>query len=305
MGNRDTKICAVIVSFNDICALKSCVGAIQNQVDWIVIVDNNSIAEEKSQLAAFKDNIKVTVILNERNLGVGTAINIGIEYAIENNFERVLMLDQDSIADSYMVSNLLNIGRCNIDGKIGLVVPRIVHSESKTEMPYITKGPFGLIVRKKMSDEATELISAITSGSLIECKIIKEIGMLEGSYFIDYIDKEFSNRLICNGYKIICIQNAVLYHSLGIPLSKSLFSFKLDMYIHNPMRSYYIARNWILTAKSYKKMIHWQVYEASSFIFGVVRRILFDSENQKKHIRNTILGLWHGLKGRSGYNNEI
>jgi rhamnosyltransferase len=95
------KTLAAIVLFNpEIERLNQNIEAIFNQVDDVVLIDNGS-----SNLNEVKKNVthQVHYVVNEKNVGIAKALNEGFEYAIENGFDWVLTLDQDSVSDKNLI----------------------------------------------------------------------------------------------------------------------------------------------------------------------------------------------------------
>jgi len=226
---------AIIISFNDYDSLVETINSIKDQVDLVTIVDNGS---EEYHINKIKNNLSnyCKVIELEHNKGIGAALNIGVLYSIENSFDWVLTLDQDSISSCNLVSNLLDLYRSypdagmtcpSIDGNIGIKISRNGNSRIKT---------------------------AITSGNLIKTNIFLNIGLYNEEYFIDNVDFEFCLRLINHGYTIHMSNSAQLRHSLGTVVNVKIFLFQYKYISHNPNRRYYIFRNNFYISKQYFKM---------------------------------------------------
>ena len=95
--------CAIIVTYNpDITALLELSSQLKKESDFI-IVDNGT-----QGIASIVDSITVyekckAVICLEKNEGLARALNIGITWAQEQNYDFVLLFDQDSsLCDLYV-----------------------------------------------------------------------------------------------------------------------------------------------------------------------------------------------------------
>ena len=131
---NNMKNCFLIVNYNDYKSTKHLIDNIIDYscVDEILIVDNNSIEEEKSLLKTIEYS-KVNILFNESNMGYSVAINIGARHLVEkyercnliiSNSDIVIMSENDLIK----MINLLN------DEKVGLVGPQLL------ELGNISKG---------------------------------------------------------------------------------------------------------------------------------------------------------------------
>ena len=105
----ESNICAIIVTFNIGKGLFKCFESIKHQVDEVVIVDNNSNAETIQVLNEFEKLSDVNIIYNKENRGIAAALNQGVKYAIENNYDWVITLDHDSEATENMIKKMLTI----------------------------------------------------------------------------------------------------------------------------------------------------------------------------------------------------
>ena len=71
--------------------------AVVGQVDETILIDNNSSNIEKIKKRVNELNYNINIIENSKNNGIAFALNQILEYAIDNNYEWFLTLDQDSV----------------------------------------------------------------------------------------------------------------------------------------------------------------------------------------------------------------
>lgn len=106
------KIICIIVTYNGMRWIDKCINSILSStipLD-IFVVDNCSTDGTIDYL----DSISSSIILNKQevNLGFGQANNLGIRYAIENNYDYVLLLNQDAYLKKDTIEKLLpHIGK--------------------------------------------------------------------------------------------------------------------------------------------------------------------------------------------------
>jgi rhamnosyltransferase len=94
-------------------------------------------------------------------------------------------------------------------------------------------------------EQPEEALTLITSGSILNLSLTKHIGPFNEDLFIDFVDAEFSYRVIQKGYANLMFSNIVLNHALGTLVEgRGLGNFKKSMrIIHAPIRVFYIVRN--------------------------------------------------------------
>ena len=88
----------------------------------VLVIDNKS-NEELDIKETYLSEIPLKIILNKHNLGFAGGHNIGINYALQNDANYVLILNNDTIVDSNLLQELLSVAEN--DNKNGIVAPKI------------------------------------------------------------------------------------------------------------------------------------------------------------------------------------
>ena len=105
-------ILAGITLFNpDVARLEENISSIYGQVDRVICVDNGSDNIKSIEDCVLKNWKNITIIKNGKNEGIAKALNQMFEFAIEQQYEYVLTLDQDSVCpdniiEEYMISSV-------------------------------------------------------------------------------------------------------------------------------------------------------------------------------------------------------
>ena len=278
-------ICAVIITYNIKDKIYECVNSIKEQVQFIIIVDNKSDDETIKCLHNLEKEDNLKVIYNKRNIGIAAALNNAIKKAMELGYTWVLTLDHDSICnDKFIMEFSQAYKELNSKEDIGVICPRI----------YDTKGKFYLTDTNNNIDK---VFTTIQSGSLINCKIFKEIGFFKEELFIYYVDEEFFYRIRNIGYKIIRVKNSILYHEEGDKVQKSFLGLKTHYNQYGKYSLYYIVRNSI-----YMMQMDLSEYGVTCIkrIVGIIAKIiLFDKEKISK-LKYVFLGLRDAFNGKVG-----
>lgn len=178
-------------------------------------------------------------IHNGENEGIAKRLNQVCRLAIEDGFEWLLTMDQDSYFSEKNISTYINCAQA-LANKEQIAMTGVEIIKKETE---------------EISCRYTEVISLITSGSMINLALFKKIGPFDEALFIDQVDLEYCYRAILKEYKVNQFPDIFLEHSLGVAsVHKSLKTFK-NTYrsLHSPLRIYYITRNYLYIRSRYRK----------------------------------------------------
>jgi len=284
-------ICAVVVTYQPDTKLPIRIKETKRQVKKIVIVDNGSSDDCVRMLRDICIQEEVFLLANSKNVGIARALNQGIEYLSRLGYEWALTLDQDSIPADSMVNEQIAVYNGYSDkGHIGIIAANPTDGFTGRR-PYATE----------CADRPwIEQVVVITSGSLMSLKAYETIGPFREDFFIDAVDQEYCLRLRANGYKVLVSSNAGLIHNLGAPRTHKFIWRQVTPTNHSYIRRYYMARNRIILAKKYYiKEPGWITHQLSTLIKSTIMIIFYEHDKYRK-LRNTAIGIWHGLIGRSG-----
>mgnify|MGYP004506179077 FL=1 len=241
------KVAAIIISYNPDNNLLDSINLLINQVEKIIIVDNGSESQKKKNINLIKDidNKKIEVIFNEENLGIATALNIGVKEALNQGYNWILTMDQDSKASSNMVEKMFEVYNTIDESErkdILSIFPNFVDERIQS-------------IEENSEMNAYEYVDAdITSGNLLKAEVFDRVGFFDDSLFIDLVDTDFCMRLNEKNIKMIKVRDAILYHSLGESQTvKSIFG-KFNTSNHSALRRYYMTRNRFYTWEKYKDL---------------------------------------------------
>lgn len=241
------KVAAIIISYNPDNNLLDSIKLLINQVEKIIIVDNGSESEKKKNINLIKDinNEKIKVIFNQENLGIATALNIGVKDALKQGYNWILTMDQDSKVSSNMIEKMFEVYSTIDESErkdILSIFPNFVDERIQS-------------IEENSEMNAYEYVDAdITSGNLLKAEVFDKVGFFDDSLFIDLVDTDFCMRLNEENIKMIKVRDAILYHSLGESQTvKSIFG-KFNTSNHSALRRYYMTRNRFYTWEKYKDL---------------------------------------------------
>jgi rhamnosyltransferase len=262
------------------------------QIDKVVVVDNGSQGESQQVVEAVGKLPGVTLIRNSSNLGIATALNIGIRHALEAGAEWVATFDQDSaVTPDYFKNLFVAYELCPDKPGVGMLVPR-GWSETVAKMLHPGQEIWGYA------------LAAVTSGSLIKSEVFRVSGFYDDGLFIDFVDLDFCLRMRKHGFKIVRAVTVVLDHELGSEHTRNILGFKISFREHVPWRYYYMMRNRLLLHQRFIfSSPRWVLYDFAFFCYGSAQVLLETRRWQK--IQALFKGLCDGLRGRTGRHPEF
>jgi len=259
--NPIIKIDAVITTFNpEMDRFKLVLDSIINQCVKIIIVDNNSQNFENiKNICSSYNNIEI--IRNDKNYGLGRALNEGIDF-LKNDLDRidyVLTLDQDSIV------------QCNL----GEIVNKFHNTYDKANVGIININS----TNKKVYEYSLNNYPII-SGSLVNALVFRNGLRYREEFFMDQIDFDFDFQVRKLGWVLFSTATNCLSHQMGVKKDNNKFATE-------PIwRIYLISRNSFVLLREHKiniafflsQLVGWYVKELMNnkrkFVFITFRYML-------------------------------
>jgi rhamnosyltransferase len=278
-------IAGVVVLYNPDSSVVSNIHTYIHLVDHLFIFDNSASDNNELIQEILTFSSAFTYIPYHQNRGIATALNAGASAALIKGYSWLLTMDQDSVVDSQMIQIFINYINSHNSQPIGIVSP--LHVDKNT------------VINTSMP-AAQEELTVMTSGNLLNLKAFSHIGDFEEKLFIDYVDHEYCLRLKKNGYKIIQVNNAILYHNLGNISSTKVGSREIYYSNHSALRRYYITRNRLYVLYLYKKDFPSFYKKELASIGKEMIKILFFEDAKLQKVRSILKGVIHYRQGRFG-----
>lgn len=291
----------VIVAFHpDPVEFSNVLKSVLHQVEFLVIVNNYDSALAGITPTALEESGygHLSIIENGENLGIASALNIGLAHLKRRGCSHFMMLDHDSLIPDGMVAKLMRAYlEMSQSQPVAAVGPAYFNARLNKFAPFIKFGNWTL--EKIAVPSAPAIIEThflISSGSIISLDALTHIGWMEDDLFIDYVDTEWCLRAISKGYHLYGVSDAVMEHSLG---DKPLILFGRAFPMHSPLRHYYLVRNGIVLSKrryisaSWRLVIMWRMLR-SFFFYALFPPNRFD------HLKKMLKGMCDGLAGNLG-----
>ena len=254
---KEPKIAIIIINwntyqltFNCLKSLKAC--TYNNKT--IFLVDNGSEDGSGDKIALeFPD---INFIKNEINEGFTGANNKALKVILKQNFDYVLLLNNDTEVKPNFLSLLE--ARMDSDQNLAATQPLILDFPNKNTI-WNAGGSFnsffclfktrckGMIYNPKLKiDTYTQWISGCCI--LVKIAVIKKVGLLDNRFFIYFEDADWSIRMTKLGYKLGVVPKSIIYHHSSGSNKKNNTSNEGNL---SPYAHYLNVRNHIYLIKKH------------------------------------------------------
>lgn len=223
-----TRALVVVLNWNGIDDTEACIRSLLTQ-DYkhyeVLIIDNGSVDDSVTRIQSLiqKYPNKLIFIGNDTNLGFTGGVNVGIQYAINNNYDAVALLNNDATVDKSWLSSLVS----KLSKNVGVVTGLLLHEGGKTIDStgeyYTTWGipfPRGRSQPTASAPQSGYVFGATGGATLYKTDLFKKIELFDDAFFAYYEDVDISFRTQLAGYKIYFTDKAIAYHKQGATSKK-------------------------------------------------------------------------------------
>lgn len=290
------KIYVILLNYNGYKDTLECVKSLK-KVNYnnlnIVVVDNASTDDSDSILS---NNKEFVYLKADKNEGFAKGNNIGIEYAISNRAEYILLLNNDTIVEEDFLNQMISI--FYEEERIGIVGSKILYYPQKDVIwyggGYVDWFNFvGLNDGKGIKDngnyDKVSEVSFITGCCmLIKTEVILKVGYLPEEYFMYYEDVEFCINVSDAGYRLVYNPKSIIYHKVSVSSGGEDSPFTLK----------WLTRNKIIFMEKYRYKVRNSKYLRAYIYFYLtrfIRIIQFIFKNREK-AKAIYSGIKEGIK---------
>jgi rhamnosyltransferase len=269
------QVCAVVTTFDPDELFNDRLNNTFEQVGLVIVVNDSG------SLLGFNisKSDKITLINNERNIGIASSLNVGIEKAIALGYKYIITLDDDTMLCSDYVKLLYEF-MLN-DHTVALSIGSFSHSNTTDDTPFKSN-------------------AVITSGAMVKSKSFIDVNGFADEMFIDYVDFDFCLKLRTLVGDIWTVPQAKFSHTIGEKKEIRFFGFYLSSFNHQPFRIYYQARNTVyLFKKHFFKYPIYMLYILRNVV-TLQLRVLFIDTNKIKKFKLLYKGLVDALCSKYG-----
>lgn len=262
-----TKIAGVVIAYHpDWTNLSANIQSYLVGLERLYIIDNS---DQKiiSIPSEFTQNPKISVLQDHRNEGIAKRLNWASKQAIQENYQWLLTMDQDSQF-------------ANNDFSLYLESIEAIKDKEKIAMFGIEHEKNG---KSTVSNQWQSVDYLITSGSILNLSLFNEIGGFDEQLFIDSVDVDYCFAAKRKGFLIAKIPSIYMEHHLGM-IAENTLGLK-NRVLHSPIRLYYMTRNYVYMKKKYNSQFVAYFKILRTDLFNRIKNYLLLGKNKLQLIQ--------------------
>lgn len=284
-------ILVIIVTYNGLKWLNKCLSSVINssiKAD-LFIIDNGSTDESVDFI---KNHFRQAVLIeSHENLGFGKANNIGLKYAIDNNYDYVYLLNQDAWVEKCTFEKLVRISKSNPD--FGIISPMQANRElTKLDFNFVKCCPNSLLSDLACKQHLNEIYSVefvMAAHWFLPIQTVKMVGGFSPVFQHYGEDHNYIHRAKYHGFQIGITPSVFGVHDREHredSLSKQQYLFFIDnlVVLSNPLirnRYFRIINNYIQTFFRDKSLIKF------AFLIKLIKNIRRVSKIERISLKNS------------------
>ena len=220
------KIGLVTITYNSADVLQPFLDCVWRQThdNLILYVIDNASQDATRSILKMENDSRLKIINNSINFGVAKANNQGIESAIADGCDQVLIINNDVEFETTLIEKLLQV---QAEKSCSLVTPKMMYFDNPNHIWYAgswfikKKGYLPLHRGMKQLDEGqydeiVEVEYAPTCCLLAKKEVFQDIGLMDEKYFVYFDDTDFSYRVWKDRrHKMFYYPDVKFYHKVG------------------------------------------------------------------------------------------
>lgn len=216
----------LVINWNGMEHLQVCFESLQKTTyenAFFVLVDNDSNDDSVKYVEEnFRTDKRVSVLKAPENLGWSKGNNFGIEWALDQGADYVLLWNNDTWTHKDAIANLVE--SAEKDGEIGALSPKLLMFETPNilnslgiELSTIGSS-WDLGIGRRDSDQwkgPREILGVCGAAMFLRSSTLKITGLLPDDYEIYLDDLDLCLRIWNAGFSIQSCPSAVVYHKFS------------------------------------------------------------------------------------------
>lgn len=217
------RVAIIILNWNGIKDTLECLSSLK-KVPYpdkeIIIVDNGSTDESVKVLK--KQFPEYTLIETGENLGFAGGNNVGIQYALEKNFDSVFLLNNDTTVDPSFLQALVETAEKN--PTCGVLGTKILSYNQPDKIDHLggfwdpNKAEFDSFAHNQKDEETYSMQSVdyvCGCAIFIRKEVLEKIGLLEDRFFLLWEEVDFCYRARKAGFDVATAPKAKIWHKVS------------------------------------------------------------------------------------------
>lgn len=297
------KVAVVVLNWNGYDDTVQCIRSLQ-EVSYsgleIIIVDNGSTDGSASELSKlFPD---VTIVRLPTNLGYAGGNNAGIQKALEEGADFILVLNNDVVVEREFLKPLLDV--LEKENSVGVVTPKVyyfdrpdtIYSAGGTYSRFLCSGVGnnnGMVERdhNRRKDRVQDVSFAPGCALMIRREVLEKVGAFDEKFFMYFEDLEFSQR-VREHFRIVFTPHSRIFHKVGAGIRWSLYT---------PLYLYYYTRNrlWFIRQRPVLYRLYvllFSLVNTAAKSIVVLLTLFIPAYPGPNRTREKLVALWRGLR---------
>lgn len=243
-GSNCPSVYFVVINWNQPKLTIECLASLKRQEYdnfKVILVDNGSTDDSVTQIRQAHPWVEVLSLA--KNVGYSGGNNVGIEAALRERPDYILLLNNDTDVAPDMLTKLVSVAESAPN--IGIVGPTMFYADPADTLwggaNYI-QWRTGTLNRSRMGESLnmnelaffspveTDYID--TCAAMFKRRVLEEVGFMNTDYFINFDDLDLNIRTVKLGYKAVYVPAAVMWHKVSVTMGAG-----------SPATTYYMTRN--------------------------------------------------------------
>ena len=187
----------------------------------VIVVDNASSGNDVEVLRVTYGDY-VHIVSNEKNYGYAEGNNIGMRYALGNNCDYVLLLNNDTVVDTDFLSELVRVAES--DQKIGIEAGKVYYYDSPNRLQTVggkvnwwlgRLRHYGEVDDTGQFDQVTERDWVYATAMLIKRQVMETISLLDPAFFFGIEEYDYCTSTTRAGFKVVYVPTSKVWHKGG------------------------------------------------------------------------------------------
>lgn len=217
------KTLVIIVTYNGSQWIEACINSVLDSsiTSDVFIVDNCS-NDNTIQIIEEKYSRHVTLYKSEINLGFGKGNNVGLKYALKNNYDYAFLLNQDAFLETDTLKRMIDVSESN--NEYGILSPIHLNADGTQLEMYFSQfvncqnNPhfYSDFVMKKAIQDVYDFNFISAAAWLLPINTLKNIGGFDPIFWHYGEDDNYCQRVLYHNLKIGVVTNTFVKHDTKI-----------------------------------------------------------------------------------------
>lgn len=262
----------------------------------MIVVENGSTDDSLDVIRRGASD--VTLIDTGGNLGFTGGNNEGIRSALAAGADYVMLLNNDTVVASNLVSQL--VATAQSDDSIGIVTGKILQygrpvvwsAGTSLDRRFLTVRLQGYGLPDPDSERTPRDVPWVTGcAMLIRREVLERVGLLDNALFLSAEDLDYSLRVVQAGYRLVYDPRAILWHKESVSFGGN----------DAPRYVYYQTRNLLVVHRRWAvSRAHLLATRLYALTYFAKRLAVFLARRRFRSIAGLAYGVRDGLRGAAG-----